>query len=98
MTYPAEEDLRSPELGPLLRRYLGGKLGVDVEARLRALNLAADLTASDFGGYQEVLAVHAEGSIEAEKLTILRNYDARRGMAYARRLAGIDPPEGPPQG
>ena len=98
VTYPAEEDLRSPELGPLLRRYLGGKLGVDVEARLRALNLAADLTASDFGGYQEVLAVHAEGSIEAEKLTILRNYDARRGMAYARRLAGIDPPEGPPQG
>ena len=49
MTYPAEEDLRSPELGPLVRRYLGGKLGVDVEARLRALNLAADLTASDFG-------------------------------------------------
>jgi aromatic ring hydroxylase len=95
VTYPAEEDLRSPELGPLVRRYLGGKLGVDVEARLRALNLAADLTASDFGGYQEVLAVHAEGSIEAEKLTILRNYDARRGMAYARRLAGIDPPQGP---
>ncbi|HEX2517422.1 MAG TPA: 4-hydroxyphenylacetate 3-hydroxylase N-terminal domain-containing protein [Chloroflexota bacterium] len=94
VTYPAEEDLRSPELGPLVRRYLGGKLGVDVESRLRALNLAADLTASDFGGYQEVLAVHAEGSIEAEKLTILRNYDARRGMAYARRLAGIDPPQG----
>ncbi|HEX2326118.1 MAG TPA: 4-hydroxyphenylacetate 3-hydroxylase N-terminal domain-containing protein [Chloroflexota bacterium] len=94
VTYPAEEDLRSPELGPLVRRYLGGKLGVDVESRLRALNLAADLTASDFGGYQEVLAVHAEGSIEAEKLTILRNYDARQGMAYARRLAGIDPPQG----
>jgi 4-hydroxybutyryl-CoA dehydratase / vinylacetyl-CoA-Delta-isomerase len=90
VTYPAEEDLRSAELGPVVRRYLAGKQGVDVEARLRALNLAADLTASDFGGYQEVLAVHAEGSIEAEKLTILRNYDAERARAYARRLAGID--------
>ena len=90
VTYPAEEDLRSAELGPLVRRYLGGKLGVDVEARLRAINLAADLTASDFGAYQEVLAVHAEGSIEAEKLTILRNYDAPAARAYARRLAGID--------
>jgi aromatic ring hydroxylase len=90
VTYPAEEDLRSAELGPVVRRYLTGKQGVDVEARLRALNLAADLTASDFGGYQEVLAVHAEGSIEAEKLTILRNYDAERARAYARRLAGID--------
>ncbi|MDQ3700815.1 MAG: gamma-aminobutyrate dehydratase, partial [Chloroflexota bacterium] len=89
VTYPAEEDLRSAELGPFVRRYLGGKLGVDTEARLRALNLAADLTASDFGGYQEVLAIHAEGSIEAEKLTILRNYDAAGAKAYAKGLAGI---------
>lgn len=89
VTGPAQEDLASAELGPLLRRYLGGKLGVDTEARLRALNLAADLTASDFGGYQEVLAVHAEGSIEAEKLTILRNYDHASAKSYARSLAGI---------
>ena len=89
VTAPGEEDLASADLGPLVRRYLGGKLGTDVEDRLRALNLAADLTASDFGGYQEVLAVHAEGSIEAEKLTILRNYDAAAAKAYAKELAGI---------
>ncbi len=89
VTAPGEEDLASEELGPLVRRYLSGKIGVDVEDRLRALNLASDLTASDFGGYQEVLAVHAEGSIEAEKLTILRNYDAGAAKAYAKELAGI---------
>lgn len=87
VTGPAAEDLDAPEIGEHVRRYLGGKLGVDTEARLRALNLASDLTASDFGGYQEVLAVHAEGSIEAEKLTILRNYDHAAAKAYARRLA-----------
>ena len=53
------------------------------------MNVLADLTASDFGGYQEVLAVHAEGSIEAEKLTALRNYNAQETMAYAKRMAGI---------
>jgi 4-hydroxybutyryl-CoA dehydratase/vinylacetyl-CoA-Delta-isomerase len=91
VTGPAEEDLAAADLGADVRRYLGGKLGVETEARLRALNLAADLTASDFGGYQEVLAIHAEGSIEAEKLTILRNYDTAAAKAYAQDLAGISP-------
>ncbi len=90
VTAPSLEDLQSAELGPLVRRYLSGKLGVDATNRLRALYLAADLTASDFGGYQEVLAVHAEGSIEAEKLAILRSYDAGAAKAYARWLAGIE--------
>ena len=74
-----------------MRHYFGGKLGVEAEARLRALNLAADLTASDFGGYQEVLAIHAEGSVEAEKLTILRNYDSAAAKRYAMQLAGLLP-------
>ena len=29
------------------------------------MNLIAEITASDFAGYQAVLAIHAEGSIEA---------------------------------
>ena len=89
VTAPGAEDLAAPELAAYVRRYLGGKLGVAAEARLRALNLAADLTASDFGGYQEVLAIHAEGSLEAEKLTILRHYDAAAAKRYAKHLAGI---------
>jgi aromatic ring hydroxylase len=90
VTGPAAEDLAHPELGEKLRYYYGGKKGVNGEDRLRAMNLVGDLTASDYGGYQEVLAVHAEGSIEAEKLTILRNYDHGQARAFAKRLAGID--------
>jgi len=66
-----------------------GKVGTDAVHRLKALNLASDLTSSDFGGYQEVLAIHAEGSIEAQKLTILRQYDGGAAKSYARELAGI---------
>jgi len=35
-----------------------------------------------------VLAIHAEGSLEAEKLTILREYDQERVKRYARWIAG----------
>jgi 4-hydroxybutyryl-CoA dehydratase / vinylacetyl-CoA-Delta-isomerase len=37
-----------------------------------------------------VLAVHAEGSIEAEKMQIYRAYEPGRAIAYAKHLAGLD--------
>jgi len=89
-TAPSGADLEIPDVGDWVRRSMLGRVGTDAVDRLRALNLAADLTASDFGGYQEVLAIHAEGSIEAQKLTILRQYDAGSARAYARELAGIE--------
>jgi hypothetical protein len=35
------------------------------------------------------LAVHAEGSLEAEKLLIYRSYDPKPAVELARRLAGL---------
>ena len=49
-----------------------------------------DLVASEFATYQEVLAVHAEGSLEAEKLMLFRSYDAEPALDFVRRLAGLD--------
>lgn len=46
-------------------------------------------TVTDFGGYQAVLAVHAEGSIEAEKMTIWPEHDIEPRIQYAKWLAGI---------
>jgi aromatic ring hydroxylase len=89
VTGPSAEDWRSEATRPYLEKYLGAKKGVPAEHRLRMLNLISDLTASDFGGYQEVLAVHAEGSLEAEKLQTYREYDFDSAAAYARALAGI---------
>jgi aromatic ring hydroxylase len=90
VTGPGVEDFSNPDTGDLLRRYLGGVAGVDGEARVRAMNMVSDLTTGDFGGYHAVLAIHAEGSLEAEKLMIMRAYDARRTLAYAREIAGLD--------
>ena len=89
VTAPGVEDFANPETGDLLRHYLGGRAGVDGEARVRALNMVSDLTTGDFGGYHAVLAIHAEGSLEAEKLMIYRAYDPERTLAYARKIAGL---------
>ena len=90
VTGPGVEDFANPETGDLLRHYLGGRAGVDGEARVRALNMVSDLTTGDFGGYHTVLAIHAEGSLEAEKLMIYRAYDPQRTIAYARKIAGLE--------
>jgi len=89
VTAPAAEDFTSEATRAYVMKYLGGAKGFDAEKRLRLLNLVADLTASDFGGYQEVLAVHAEGGFEAEKLQAYREYDFKTVSSYAHKLAGL---------
>ena len=88
VTGPAHEDLQNPETRPYIDRYLGGANGLDAETRLRAFNLVRDLTASQFGGYNELLAIHAEGSLEAQKITIYRDYDIDRCKDLARQAIG----------
>jgi 4-hydroxybutyryl-CoA dehydratase / vinylacetyl-CoA-Delta-isomerase len=86
VTAPGEGDLKNPDTRKYIDRYLGGREGVSAEQRLRTLNLISDLTTGEFGGYQAVLAIHAEGSLEAEKLTILREYDQTSAKNYARAI------------
>ena len=87
VTGPAGEDWRSDEIRPYLEKYLAG--AVPAEERMALVNLAGDLLAREYAGYQSVLAVHAEGSLEAEKLMILRSYDPGPAVEYARTLAGL---------
>jgi aromatic ring hydroxylase len=88
VTGPGGDDWDSPEVRPVLEKYLAA--AVPAPERLAMMNLISDLTVREFGGYQTVLAVHAEGSIEAEKMQILRAYDASRAIDVARRFAGLD--------
>ncbi|MBI2705139.1 MAG: gamma-aminobutyrate dehydratase [Actinobacteria bacterium] len=88
VTGPGADDWSSDEVRPVLEKYFVGK--APAAERLRMINLISDLTTRDFGGYHAVLAVHAEGSIEAEKMQILRSYDAGPATTYARRLVDLD--------
>ncbi len=89
VTGPSAEDMEDPQLARLIEKYLSASPAVSASDRLKLMNLLADLTASDFAGYQAVLAVHAEGSIEAEKMTIWREHEVGPAVEYAKRLAGI---------
>jgi aromatic ring hydroxylase len=85
VTGPSGADWASPEIRPVLEKYLRGAW--EAEPRMAVLNLISDLTARAYGGYQAVLAVHAEGSIEAEKMAMFRSYDPSRALAFTKRLA-----------
>jgi aromatic ring hydroxylase len=89
VTGPGADDLESILTSPYYEKYYAGHATTG-RNRLRALALIRDLVASGFGAYQEVLAVHAEGSLEAEKMMVWRSYDRRPALDFVRSLAGLD--------
>jgi 4-hydroxybutyryl-CoA dehydratase / vinylacetyl-CoA-Delta-isomerase len=86
VTAPSGKDFNNPEIHDLLDKYLGGRDGVATEHRLRMAKLIRDLTSS----YEDVLTIHAEGSLAAQKLSIFALADFDRYKAAARRAARID--------
>lgn len=88
VTAPGHNDWQHPELGKKLDHYLAGATGTARE-RASLLHLISDITTGELGGYHAVLAVHAEGSIEAEKMMVYRSYNPDRVVSYARKLAVI---------
>lgn len=89
ITGPGAEDWADPDIRAVLEKYYAA--AVPGAERLRLANFVSDLTSRDYAGYQRVLATHAEGSFEAEKLQILRSYDASRAVDYVRGLADLEP-------
>jgi aromatic ring hydroxylase len=89
VTGPGAEDLESRETAPYYEKYYAGR-GTSGRDRLKALTFVKNLVASEFAAYQEVLAVHAEGSLEAEKQMVVRSYDGRPAVAFVKRMAGLE--------
>lgn len=89
-TAPLSSEWENEATRPYLERYLGGAAGVSGEKRMRAMNLIRDIAASQFGGYQEILSIHAEGSLAAQRITILRDYDLERCLALAKKAAHLE--------
>lgn len=91
-TCPSSKDYFNPDTHDLLDKYLGGRAGVPTEYRLRMVKLIRDLTSS----YEDVLTIHAEGSLAAQKLSILSLADFDRYKAAAKRAARIGDEKGHP--
>ena len=85
-TCPSSKDFDNPETHAIIDKYLAGKAGVPTEHRLRAIKLVREMSSC----YEDVLTIHAEGSLEAQKLSILTLADFDRYKASAKRAAHID--------
>jgi aromatic ring hydroxylase len=84
VTAPYRKDWETEATRRYLDYYLGGVEGVSGTRRTRAMKLIRDIAASGFGGYQEILSIHAEGSLAAQRITILRDYDVKRCVEIAK--------------
>ncbi len=87
VTGPSGADWDSAEIRPVLEKYFAGAWPAN--KRLALMNLISELTSRLYGGYQAVLAIHAEGSVEAEKMAMFRSYNAKPALEYALQLAGV---------
>jgi 4-hydroxybutyryl-CoA dehydratase/vinylacetyl-CoA-Delta-isomerase len=90
VTLPSEQDLRNPEVGPLLDKYLRGRDDVPTEHRVRVLRLIENMTMGRNAVGYLTESLHGAGSPQAQRVVIHRHADLAAKKALARRLAGID--------
>jgi 4-hydroxybutyryl-CoA dehydratase/vinylacetyl-CoA-Delta-isomerase len=89
VTAPAVADLENPEVGPLVRKYMGTGAGVDGEYRLRLFHAIRDLSADAFGGWKFVTNLQAGGGLYAQRIVTRKFYDLAGAKRKALELAGL---------
>ena len=83
VTLPSEKDFRHPEAGPLLKKYLAGRKGVDVENRMRILRLIENMTLGRNAVGYLTESMHGAGSPQAQRIQIQRQMQ----VGYKKNLA-----------
>ncbi len=89
VTLPSEKDLRSPETGPILRKYLRGRKGVDVEDRMRILRLIENMTLGRNAVGYLTESMHGAGSPQAQRIQIARQMQLEYKKQLAKNLANV---------
>ena len=84
-TMPSEEDLKSPEIGAYVEKYLRGVEGVSTEDRMRVARLIENMT----GGTALVESMHGAGSPQAQKVMYSNLSDLESKKKMAAHIAGV---------
>ncbi len=90
VTMPAEQDLRDEKLGPLVRKYLQGATGTNVENRMRVLRLIENITLGTAAVGYRTESMHGAGSPQAQRIMIQRQGDIEGKKQLAREIAKVD--------
>lgn len=84
-TMPSESDLKSPEIGKYVEKYLKGVATVPTEDRLRIGRLIENMT----GGTALVESMHGAGSPQAQKVMYSKLSNLNHKKQCALKIAGI---------
>ncbi len=89
-TMPSEKDLKHPNIGKYVAKYLKGAEGVPVENRIRIIRLIENLTMGLGAICYLTESMHGAGSPMAQKIMIGRQADIGRMKRAAKRLCDIE--------
>jgi 4-hydroxybutyryl-CoA dehydratase/vinylacetyl-CoA-Delta-isomerase len=92
VTMPSEKDLQHNEVGPLIRKFLQGRDGVEVTDRMRILRLIENMTIGRNAVGYLTESLHGAGSPQAQRIQIARGMKIEDKKARARKLAGTSQP------
>ena len=90
-TMPSEKDLKHPELGKIIQKYLKTKPDLDPEDRVRILRLIENMTLGRNAVGYLTESLHGAGSPQAQRVRIAQQMQLDFKKELARVLAGIIP-------
>jgi 4-hydroxybutyryl-CoA dehydratase/vinylacetyl-CoA-Delta-isomerase len=89
VTMPSEQDFKHPVAGPLLKKYLAGRKGIDVENRIRILRLIENMTLGRNAVGYLTESMHGAGSPQAQRIQIARQMQLGYKKKLAKSLANV---------
>ena len=89
VTMPSEEDLRSPETGKWIEKYLKASSNIPTENRMRILRLIENLTLGTAAVGYLTESMHGAGSPQAQRIMIARKMNMAEKQRAAKKLCGI---------
>jgi 4-hydroxybutyryl-CoA dehydratase / vinylacetyl-CoA-Delta-isomerase len=90
VTMPSERDLLNNEIGPIVRKYLKAKDGVDTLDRMRVVRLIENMTIGRNAVGYLTESLHGAGSPQAQRIQISRLMEIERKKTLARKLSGVE--------
>jgi len=89
VTMPSEKDLRHPEIGKWVEKYLRGVASAPTEDRCRILRLIENITLGTAAVGYRTESMHGAGSPQAQRIMISRQGNLEHKKQLAKKLAGI---------
>ncbi|TFG22928.1 MAG: 4-hydroxybutyryl-CoA dehydratase [Promethearchaeota archaeon] len=89
-TLPSEADLKSEEVGPLLKKYLSVCDGVSVEDRYKLLRFIENISMGVAAVSYKVESMHGAGSPQAQRIMITRQSNLEKKKQLIKDILDIE--------